>query len=84
MLENLKQNDLVITSNKKIILKYLNDTKQLLNLKIMSLKEFVDNNFGYTNQKAIYYLIKKYHYKFDIAKVYLDNFLFIDSLYQEL
>ncbi len=84
MLENLKQNDLVITSNKKIILKYLNDTKQLLNLKIMSLKEFVDNYFGYTNQKAIYYLIKKYHYKFDIAKVYLDNFLFIDSLYQEL
>jgi len=84
MLDEIKNNDLIITNNKLSILKYLSKNKKLLNLKIMSLKEFKDKYFGYYNEEAIYYLVNKYNYKYDVAKLYLDNFLFIDDLKQEL
>lgn len=84
MLNILKNNDLIITENKKEILKYLSDNKIMLNLKIMTLNEFKNNYFGFYNEEAIYYLINKYGYKYDIAKTYLNNFLFIPSLKKEL
>lgn len=84
MLDILKNNDLVITNNKDIILKYLNDNKKLLNIKIMSLKEFKNNLFGTYDERAIYYLVNKYNYKYEVAKIYLDNINFIDELKSEL
>lgn len=84
LISKLKNNDLIITDNKKEILKYLNDHKIILNLKIMTLNEFKNNYFGSCRKEAIYYLINKYNYKFDVAKLYLNNFLFIPSLKQEL
>jgi hypothetical protein len=84
MFDALKNGDLVITNNKLSILNYLNDSKKLLNLKIMTLKEFKDKYFGYYDERAIYYLVNKYNYKYDVAKLYLDNFLFIDTLSKEL
>lgn len=84
MLENLENNDIVITKQKKQILKYLSDNKKILNLRIMTLKEFKDTYFGYINEQAIYYLIKKYNYRYEIAKMYLDNFLFLPDLKKEL
>ena len=84
MLEMLRNDDLVITNNKINILKYLSDNKKILNLKIMTLKEFKDKYFGYYNEEAIYYLVNKYNYKYDVAKLYLDNYLFIDDLKKEL
>ena len=80
----LKNDDLIITDNKKETLKYLQDNKIMLNLKIMNLKEFKNNYFGTYDKKAIHYLIKKYKYKFDVAKLYLNNYLFIPSLKKEL
>lgn len=84
MFDKLQQNDIVITNNKKTILDYLDNTNKLLNIKIMSKQEFINNYFGYTNKKALYYLINKYNYKYDIAKMYLDNFLYDEMLYKEL
>lgn len=84
MFNNLKNNDLVITNNKQSLLDYLNKHKKLLNLRIMTLKEFKDNYFGYVDQKALYYLISKYKYKYDIAKMYLENYYFLDDLKKEL
>lgn len=84
MFEKLRNNDLIITNDKRGILKYLNDNKKLLNLKIMTLKEFKDAYFGTYNEEAIYYLVNKYGYKYDIAKMYLDNFLFDEKLKNEL
>ena len=84
MFDVLKNDDIVITDNKKQILEYLKNSKKILGLKIMSLNEFKNKYFGYVDERAIYYLIKKYHYKYEIAKMYLDNFLFIDNLKKEL
>lgn len=84
MFELLKDNDLVITNDKRSILNYLNKNKKILNIKIMSLQEFKNKYFGTYNERAIYYLIKKYNYKYEIAKMYLDNFLFIPDLKKEL
>ena len=49
MLEQIKNNDLIITENKQLILDYMNNNKKLLNIKIMNLKQFIDNYFGYTD-----------------------------------
>ena len=84
MYKQLKNNDLVITNNKMGILNYLNENKIFLNLRLMTLKEFKDKYFGYYDEEAIYYLVNKYGYKYDVAKMYLDNFLFNDSLKEEL
>lgn len=84
MFDKLKDNDLVITNDKKSILKYLNTNKKLLNLRIMTLNEFKNLYFGTYNEEAIYYLVKNYGYKYDVTKMYLNNFLFIDELKKEL
>lgn len=84
MLDKLQHNDLVITGNKKEILDYLDIENKLLNIKIITKQEFIDSYFGRVDTRALYYLIKKYNYKFDIAKMYLDNYLFNEDLAKEL
>lgn len=82
MYDILKDKDIVITNNKDNILNYLYDNKKLLDIKIMTKKEFIDEYFGYYDEKAIYYMCTKY--KYSIAKTYLDNFLFNEKLKNEL
>lgn len=84
MYNQLKNDDIVITDNKLSVLNYLSENKKILNLKIMTLKEFKDKYFGTYDEKAIYYLVDKYNYKYDVAKLFLDNFLFDDKLKKEL
>lgn len=84
MFDILKNNDIVITNRKQAILNYLKESKKLLNLRIMSLNEFKASFFGTYNEEAIYYLTKKYNYKYNVAKNYLDNFLFNKKLFNEL
>ena len=83
-MDNLKNFDIIITNDKNEILNYLNEEKKLLNIKIMSKKEFIDAYFGCLNSEALYYLVKKYNYSYEVANMYLNNFLYIDSLYKEL
>lgn len=83
-MDDLRNFDLIITDNKKELLSFLNDSKKLLNIKIISYQEFIDSYFGYINSEALYYLIKKYNYSYEVANMYLKNFLYIDSLYKEL
>ncbi|MBR1717745.1 MAG: PD-(D/E)XK nuclease family protein [Bacilli bacterium] len=83
-MDNLRNFDLIITDNKKELLSFLNDSKKLLNIKIISYQEFIDSYFGYINSEALYYLVKKYNYSYEVANMYLKNFLYIDSLYKEL
>ena len=80
MLDKLQNNDTIITTNniKNNILKELTKAKKLLNLKFYTLKEFLANYYGEPTKEALYFLIKHYHYTYDVAKVYLDN-IFYDT-----
>jgi len=69
---------------KKEILKQISEENKLINLKILTLEEFKNIYFGSYNEKAIYYLMEKYNYKYDVAKTYLDNFYFNEKLKKEL
>lgn len=81
-----KNYDTVICPNnvKKDILKNLTKEKKLINIKFYTLEEFKNKYFGTYNEKAIYYLMKKYGYKYDVSLTYLKNFNSNESLKKEL
>ena len=49
----------------------------LLNTKVLSLEEVRDKYYFTYNEQAIYYLIKKYNYQVDVAKMYLSNMKYV-------
>ena len=69
---------------KKQILEQISNEKKIINLKFYTLDEFKKNYFGTYKDKAIYYLMKKYNYKYDVALTYLDNYYFNSELKKEL
>ena len=71
---------LIIAPNhlKKEILKNISKQKKLINIKIMTKEEFVQNYFGTYKKEALYFLMKKYNLNYLTAQKYLDN-LFINS-----
>ena len=78
---NLTNYDLVITSNsnKKRILRKLNEEKKLVNVKFISLDELLSSLSFSFDQKSIYHVMKEYGIKYDNAKVYLDNIKYISD-----
>lgn len=81
-----KNYDTVICPNnvKKDILKKLTKEKKIINIKFYTLEEFKNKYFGTYNEKAIYYLMEKYGYKYDVALTYLKNFNSNEILKKEL
>lgn len=78
ILNYIKEKTLLIVPNyykKKILLNIHN----LNNVKFMTLEEFKYNYYFSYDEKTIYYLVDKYHYKYDIAKMYLDNLYYINE-----
>lgn len=76
-----KDNTIYIVPNdiKKDILLDLSNEKELKNIKFFSLRELINNlTFSY-DEKAIYYLMKKYNYKYENAKVILDNLYYVQD-----
>ena len=69
---NIENNSIVICSNniKKDIL--LNEN-ELKNIKFFTIKEFINNYYGTYKKDAIYYVMSKYGFNFDVTKEYLDN-----------
>lgn len=80
-LDDISRDTLIIceSDNKKKILNKINECKKLIPVKFISLKELY--NFYYFNydEKALYYLINKYNFKYDVAKTYLDNLIYIEN-----
>ena len=77
----LKDNCIYIVPSdiKNDLLLDLSKEKKLKNIKFFSLKEFINNlTFSY-DEKAIYYLMKKYNYKYENAKIILDNLYYIED-----
>ena len=76
---------IICPNNIKIsILKKLTKDKKIINLKFYTLDEFKKSYFGTYKIEAIYYLMKKYNYKYDVALTYLDNYYFNNELKKEL
>ena len=64
---------------KKEILLDLNSKDEIYNIKLISLKELIDRlTFSY-QEEAIYYLMKKYNIKYEVALVYLKNIKYVNK-----
>lgn len=64
---------------KKELLLELSKKKILVNIKFYTLKELINNLTFKYDEKAIYYLMDKYNYKYDNAKTILDNLYYIED-----
>jgi len=80
-IKNIQNNTIIICENnyKKYILRDLSKNKIFLNVKIITKKEFLDDYLFKYDEKTLSYLINKYNYKVDVAKMYLDNLYYIDE-----
>lgn len=79
MLDKIENNSILLIPNtkKEEIIKKINQKQ--LNIKTMTLQEFIKKyTFNY-NEKTIYSLMKKENIKYDIAKNYIDNIYYIES-----
>ncbi len=78
-LDNIESKTLVIVQEqlKNKVLEYLNNLDKLVNVKIMTVKEFFKHYFFDYNEETIYYLMKKYHISYKNAKIYLQNMKYV-------
>ena len=60
------------------ILENNSNNNELSNIKFMSKQEYMNHYYYEYDEKAIYYLMKKYNLNIDVAKVYLNNMIYID------
>lgn len=80
----MKDNTLLIMHNEikeEIILKITSENN-LLDIKYISLEELYKKFFNY-DIKAIYYLMDKYKFKYEVAKVYLDNMFYVKDNFDD-
>ncbi len=75
----MQDNTLIITngSSKYSILKSINHLSEIVNIKVITPRELIENYYFKYDERAIYYLIWKYKIKYDIAKIYLDNMYYV-------
>ena len=76
------ENDMLIIcprEEKEKILNQLEQEDKLYNIKFMTKEDYLDNYFFTYQDKAIFYLMKKYHYKVDVCKVYLSYLSIIED-----
>ena len=81
MIQDIQNNTLIICEDdyKKYILKELTNNSLFLNIKIMNKKEFFNDYLFKYDEKTISYLVNKYNYKVDIAKMYLNNLYCVED-----
>lgn len=74
-------NTIVITNYqyKEYLLKEISKDNRLINISFLSMKELKNRLFFTYDYHAIYYLMDKYSFKYDIAKMYLDNLIYVDN-----
>lgn len=79
IIDELENNTILVVRN-DVKLKLIAKIRKigLLNIKFMSLKELKDKYYFSYNEEAIYYLINKYGYKYEVAVKYLDNLCYVN------
>lgn len=78
MREFIKNNTIIIC-NSNYKLQILKNIKKIINIKFMSMEEFIKSYYFDYDEKTILYLIKKYNIKYEIALEYLNNLIYIED-----
>lgn len=75
MLEKIPNHSLVIIPNnlKNKLLKEISQNKKLINIKMMTKEEFIQNYYGKIKPEATYFLMKEFHLNFSVVQKYLKN-----------
>ena len=78
MIEGIKNNSIVICNNnyKMRLLKSIN---KLINIKFMSIDEFIKSYYFDYDEKTVLYIIKKYGVKYEIVLEYLNNLIYVED-----
>lgn len=80
-LNDIKEDTILIIPNnlKEKILKYIDSLDKLIPIKIFSLEELKKKIYFDYDTNAILYLMDKYHYKYEVSKVLLDNMYYVSD-----
>ena len=80
-LNELKEETLLIIPNsiKNKVLKYIRSYNPLANVKIVSLDDIKKLLVFDYDSEAVFYLMNKYKYRYEVAKVLIDNMYYVDS-----
>ena len=75
MLDNIINRTLLIVPNnlKNYILETINKENKLINIKVMTIKEFSDAYFFSYTKETIHFLVNKYNISVENAILFLDN-----------
>jgi len=78
---DIQDNTIIVCENKykNYLLKKMSQNHIFLNVKFYSKKEFLEEYLFSYDEKAVYYLVSKYNFKVEIAKMYLSNLYYIDE-----
>ena len=81
MLENyLTDNNLIITSNKKKVVGEMNKLDRLVQYKVLSKKEFLENYYFSYDKKAVKYLVENYNLSVEVALEYLNVLIYLKDM----
>lgn len=78
MFDNIQNNSIVICNN-NYKLELLKNIKKLVNIKLLSMDEFIKSYYFDYDEKTILYLMKKYNIKYEVAREYLNNLIYIED-----
>ncbi len=81
LLDDIKNKTLIICSNshKKRILKEMNNYNRLFPVTFMTREEFLEGCYFKYDEESIYFLMSKYHIKYDIALTYIRSLIYLDN-----
>lgn len=81
LLDDIKSKTLIICSksHKKRILKEMNNYDRLFPVTFMTREEFLEGCYFKYDEESIYFLMSKYHIKYDIALTYIRSLIYLDN-----
>lgn len=72
----------IIITNSDLKKNLLENRKKLINQRIMTMNEFMSKFLFSYDERAIYYLMKKYRYKYNVAITLLNNMKYLNKNYK--
>ena len=80
-MDALKNNSILIVDDavKESVISEFRKNSKLVDVKFISFSEFKKLYYFDYDKKTIFYLIKKYHYKYEVCLVYLKNLYYIED-----